>query len=233
MNRRKYLSTVASLSVIPTLSQKKHSDNDDTSESNRCVTINDNTAPFRVPSDDADFVVSGEPDVNVYWKSQQFFNELGYITAQAIARVGGLNIILNEDKQEFIDDYILLHELAHCRGYHHGDGGIVDTNTAWFPSGDRTGTTLEESTREVANSYDAYEIYSEWDIDTLGTLGTEFAQDRLTVNALGTAGKRVASNSNIEDLHIKHSHNGFGSIYDSGPQPDFDNIYAGQFYKSE
>jgi len=230
MNRRRFLTSVGAAAVTAVVGKQQEQEQ---SGPDRCVAIDSDTAPFSVPSDDADFVVSGEQDVDVFWRDQQFFNELGYVTAQAIARVGGLTIILNEDKQAFIDDYILLHELAHCRGYHHGDGGIVDTNTAWFATGDKTGGKLAESTEEVGNSFDAYDIYSEWDVETLGELGGEFAGGDLLVTELGTAGQRFASDSDDEDLHIKHSHEGFGGEYDAGPQPESDNVYAGQFYKAD
>ncbi len=231
MNRRTFLSVASGVIVSPTISGRiSSSDNNDQSDE-FCVQIDDNTSAFRTPSEDPSFVVSGDPDVEVYWKSNDFFEELGYLTAQGIARVGGRVVILNKDDSSFVDDYVLMHELAHCRGYHHGDGGIVNTDTTWFPTGDRTGDKLKESTKEVGESYDAYEIYDQWDVETLGELGVEFAQDNLLVTELGKAGQRFASNSSIEDLHIKNSHNGFGGEYNSGPQPDSDNVYAGRFYK--
>lgn len=86
-------------------------------------------------------------------------------------------------------------------------------------------------TRESTSGLDPEVLHEQWDVETLGELGSEFAQDNLFVDELGTAGKRFASNSSIEDLHIRNSHNGFGGVYDSGPQADSDNVYAGRFYK--
>ena len=180
------------------------------------------------------FTVSGTKPVDVFWRGQEFFDKLGYPFARALGSVGGDTAVLNRDDRGDIDDYTLLHELAHTLGYRHGDGGIVDSDVALFSdAGDRDGTELAGPTRDVADSFDAYDIYEEWDVETLGELGAAFAGDGLLVTELGTAGQRFAANSDVEDIHIKHSHTGFGGVFDAGPQPGSDNIYAGRFYKSD
>jgi len=99
-------------------------------------------------------------------------------------------------------------------------------------TGDRDGTELADPTRDVADSFDAYDIYEEWGVETLGELGVAFAGDDLLMTELGTAGQRFAANSDVKDIHIEHSHDGFGGEFDAGPQPESDNIHAGRFYKS-
>lgn len=230
MRRRTFLSMASStIATSYVLSSSTASNNEENSD--WCVSITDKASQLANPSDEPDFVVSGEKDVEVYWKSQEYFDERGYFFSYGVSNVGGSLIILNKGRLEEINDYVLTHELAHSLGYRHGDGGIVNTDTALFNTGDRTGDTLEESTKDVGNSFDAYEVYKRWNIETLGILGTEFAQDNLLVTELGKAGQRFASNSSVEDLHIKNSHNGFGGKYDSGLQTDSDNVYAGRFYK--
>jgi hypothetical protein len=166
---------------------------------------------------------------------ESYFDDKGYHFARGVANLNGSIITLNNKYIDDMDDYVLLHELAHSLGYRHGDGGIVDIDVALYENTgdrDRSQTELAESTTDVGDSFNAYDIYTAWDIDTLGDLGTEFAQDNMLVTELGTAGQRFASSSPIEDMHIKNSHNGFGGQFDSGPQPDSTNVYAGQFYKS-
>jgi hypothetical protein len=231
MNRRKYLSgIIASQLSIPLIRKSKQYS---TEESDWCITTSTDTSALSFPNRDPDFVVSGSKDVNVYWVSQDFFDDRGYFFAYALAGINGNIIALNKAKKKDIDDYALLHELAHSLGYRHGDGGIVNTNVALFNNtGDRTGKSLEQSTKEVGNSFNSYTIYTEWDINSLGNLGSEFAADDLILSELGEAGKRFASTSSIEDLHIDNSHNGMGGMYNTGNKEDPRNIYAGRFYKS-
>jgi len=184
-------------------------------------------------SGDPAFTVTGTKPVEVYWRGQSFFDERGHFFARALGSVDGDTIVLNRDEQGEIDDYALLHELAHTLGYRHGDGGIVNSDVALSPdTGDRDGTELAGPTRDVADSFEAYDIYEEWDVETLGELGARFAGDGLLVTELGTAGRRFAANSDVEDIHIKHSHDGFGGEFDAGPQPGSENVHAGRFYKS-
>lgn len=231
MNRRKYLSAIVSSQLsVPLL---KNSKQYSTEESDWCITTSTDTSALSFPDRDANFVVSGSKDVNVYWVSQDFFDDRGYFFAHALANINGNTIALNKGNKKYIDDYTLLHELAHSLGYRHGEGGIVNTNVALFNNtGDRTGKLLKESTKDVGNSFDSYTIYNEWNINSLGSLGSEFAQNDLVLSELGESGKRFASTSSIEDLHIDNSHNGMGGIYNNEPQEDPRNIYAGRFYKS-
>jgi hypothetical protein len=230
MNRRTFLSVASGVMVTPhALNSTTSSDNEENSD--WCASISDNASQLANPSGEPDFIVSGEKDVEVYWKPQEYFDERGYFFSYAVSNVGGSLITLNKGRRAEINDYVLTHELAHSLGYRHGDGGIVNTDTALSDTGDRTGDTLEESTKDVGNSFDAYEVYERWDVGVLGDLGVEFAQDNLLVTELGKAGQRFASNSSVEDIHIRNSHNGFGGKYDSGPQPKSKNVYAGRFYK--
>jgi len=179
------------------------------------------------------FTVTGTKTVDVFWRGQGFFDERGHFFARALGSVGGDTIVLNRDERGEIDDYTLLHELAHTLGYRHGSGGIVNSDVALSAdTGDRDGTELADPTRDVADSFDGYDIYEEWGVETLGDLGVAFAGDDLLVSELGTAGQRFAANSDVEDIHIKHSHDGFGGEFDAGPQPGSENVHAGRFYKS-
>jgi hypothetical protein len=230
MNRRTFLSVASGAMVTPhTLNSTTSSDNEENSD--WCASISDDASQLANPSGEPDFIVSGEKDVEVYWKPQEYFDERGYFFSYAVSNVGGSLITLNKGRLEEINDYVLLHELAHSLGYRHGDGGIVNTDTALRNTGDRMGNGLKKSTKDVGNSFDAYRIYNQWGVETLGELGVEFAQDNLLVTELGKAGERFASNSSVEDLHIRNSHNGFGGKYDSGLQPNSNNVYAGRFYK--
>lgn len=231
MDRRKYLSgIIASQLSIPLVRKSKQYG---TEESDFCITTSTDTSPLSFPDRDPNFVVSGSKDINIYWVSQDFFDDRGYFFAHALADINGNTIALNKGNKNDIDDYTLLHELAHSLGYRHGEGGIVNTDVALFNNtGDRNGKSLKQSTKDVGNSFNAYTIYTEWDINSLGNLGSEFAADDLILSELGEAGKRFASTSSIEDLHIDNSHNGMGGIYNSGHQEDPRNIYAGRFYKS-
>jgi len=231
MNRRKYLSVIISSQLsVPLLRKSKQYS---TEESDWCITTSTDTSALSFPDTDPDFTVLGSKNVDVYWKSQDFFDARGYFFAHAVANVGGTTIALNKGNSQYIDDYVILHELAHSLGYRHGDGGIVNTDVALFEdNGDRSGDTLQSPTKDVGRSFDAYDIYSEWDVETLGKLGASFAQNNLLVSELGEAGKRFASNSTIEDIHIKNSHNGFGGIHDTTIKSNPTNVYAGHFYKS-
>jgi hypothetical protein len=243
MHRRPFLSSVAAAAatVASPISVRSVSESESESESDSraewCATEaqsepeSNPTQPLA--SGEPSFTVTGTKSVDVYWRGQGFFDERGHFFARALGSVGGDTIVLNSDEQGEIDDYALLHELAHTLGYRHGDGGIVNSDVALFSdNGDRDGTELAEPTRDVADSFDGYGIYEEWGIETLGELGVAFAGDDLLVTELGTAGERFAANSDVEDIHIEHSHDGFGGEFDAGPQPGSDNIHAGRFYKS-
>jgi hypothetical protein len=243
MHRRPFLSSVATAAatVASPISVRSVSESESESESDSraewCATEaqsepeSNPTQPLA--SGDPAFTVSGRKSVDVFWRGQEFFDKRGHFFARALGSVGGDTIVLNSDERAEIDDYSLLHELAHTLGYRHGDGGIVDSDVALFSdNGDRDGTELAEPTRDVADSFDGYGIYEEWGIETLGELGVAFAGDDLLVTELGTAGERFAANSDVEDIHIEHSHDGFGGEFDAGPQPGSDNIHAGRFYKS-
>lgn len=232
MNRREYVSTLATTTLSIGVLQNKES-SDKNSESNWCITTPEKESTLAFPDTDPDFTVLGSKNVDVYWKSQDFFDARGYFFADAVANVGGNIIALNKGNSQYIDDYVMLHELAHSLGYRHGDGGIVNTNVALFKdNGDRSGDTLQSPTKDVGKSFDAYNLYTEWDVETLGELGASFAQNNLLVSELGEAGKRFASNNSIEDIHIKNSHNGFGGIHDTTIKSNPTNVYAGHFYKS-
>jgi len=242
MHRRPFLSSVATTTatVASPISVRSVSESESKSGSDSgaewCATEaqsepeSNPTQPLA--SGEPSFTVTGTKSVDVYWRGQGFFDERGHFFAFALGSVGGDTVVLNSDERAEIDDYSLLHELAHTLGYRHGDGGIVDSDVALFSSGDRNGSGLAEPTRAVADSFDAYELYEEWDVGTLGELGGAFAGDELLITELGTAGQRFASDSEVEDVHIEHSHNGFGGEFDAGPQPASDNIHAGRFYKS-
>jgi len=245
MHRRPFLSSVAATAatVASPISVRSVSDTESGSESGSepewCATEDqsesgsgsESTQPLA--SGDPAFTVSGTNPVDVFWRGQEFFDKRGYFFARALGSVGGDAVVLNRDERTEIDDYALLHELAHTLGYRHGDGGIVNSDVALFSgNGDRDGTELADPTRDVADSFDGYDIYEEWGIETLGELGGAFAGDELLMTELGTAGQRFAANSDVEDIHIEHSHEGFGGEFDAGPQPGSDNIHAGRFYKS-
>jgi len=246
MNRRTFLSSVGTaVSVLASArggikpSHDSRSDSGSGSEPEWCATKHKSESGSGsgsaqpLASGDPAFTVSGTKPVDVFWRGQEFFDERGYFFARALGSVGGNTIVLNRDERTEIDDYALLHELAHTLGYRHGDGGIVSSDVALFSGrGDRDGTKLADPTRDVADSFDAYGIYEEWDVEALGELGVAFAGDDLLMTELGTAGERFAANSDVEDIHIKHSHDGFGGVFDAGPQPGSENIHAGRFYKS-
>lgn len=244
MHRRTFLSSVAasvSVSVVASpISVRSEPDTESGSGSDAewCATEHKSeseSGPGQpLASGDPAFTVSGTKSVDVFWRGQEFFDKRGYFFARALGSVDGDTIVLNRDEQGEIDDYALLHELAHTLGYRHGDGGIVNSDVALSPdTGDRDGTELAGPTRDVADSFEAYDIYEEWDVETLGELGARFAGDGLLVTELGTAGRRFAANSDVEDIHIKHSHAGFGGVFAVGPQPGSDNVHAGRFYKSD
>jgi len=246
MHRRKFLSSVGvGVSIVTSpIPVRSVSDTESGSESGSepewCATEaqsetgvgSESTQPLA--SGDPAFTVSGTNAVDVFWRGQEFFDKRGYFFARALGSVGGDAVVLNRDERTEIDDYALLHELAHTLGYRHGDGGIVNSDVALFSDkGDRDGAELAEPTRDVADSFDGYGIYEEWGIETLGELGVAFAGDDLLVTELGTAGQRFAANSDVEDVHIRHSHGGFGGVFDRGPQPGSENVHAGRFYKSD
>jgi len=243
MHRRRFLLSVpasigVAVSPIPVRSESDtESGSESGSESEWCATEDqsgsgsESTQPLA--SGDPAFTVTGTKPVDVFWRGQAFFDERGHFFAYALGSVDGDTVVLNRDERTEIDDYALLHELAHTLGYRHGDGGIVNSDVALFSDdGDRDGTELADPTRDVADSFDAYDIYEQWGIKTLGELGVAVAGDDLLVTELGTAGERFAANSDVEDIHIKHSHDGFGGKFDAGPQPGSENIHAGRFYKS-
>jgi len=246
MHRRTFLSSttasVVAVSPIPTRSEsdtESESEVGSGSEPEWCATEDQSESGSEsesaqpLASGDPAFTVSGTNPVDVFWRGQEFFDKRGYFFARALGSVGGDAVVLNRDERTEIDDYALLHELAHTLGYRHGDGGIVNSDVAVFSdTGDRDGTELADPTRDVADSFDAYDIYEEWDVETLGDLGVAFAGDDLLMTELGTAGERFAANSDVEDIHIKHSYDGFGGVFDAGPQPGSENIHAGRFYKS-
>lgn len=237
MNRRTFLSSISSITLTSyiTQTQTQTENESETSTESKCIVRGHTYSALSEPDSDPDFTVSGKKDVNVYWMPESYFDDKGHHFARAIADLNGSIITLNKKYIEEIDDYVLLHELAHSLGYQHGDGGIVNSDVALYENtGDRdqSQTELAESTTDVGNSFDAYDIYTAWDVVTLGVLGTEFAQDNMLVTELGTAGQRFASSRSIEDMLIKNSHNGFGGQFDSGLQADSTNVYAGQFYKS-
>jgi len=242
MNRRTFLSSVgAVVSVLASArggvkpSPGSRSESGSGSESEWCATEHKTESESAQPlaSGDPAFTVSGTKPVDVFWRGQEFFDERGHFFARALGSIDGDTIVLNRDERGEIDDYGLMHELAHTLGHRHGDGGIVNSDVALFSdNGDRDGTELADPTRDVADSFDGYDIYEEWDVETLGELGVAFAGDDLLVTELGTAGERFAANSDVEDIHIKHSHAGFGGAFDAGPQPGSENIHAGRFYKS-
>lgn len=244
MHRRTFLSSIAgsvsiAASPIPVLfNSDTESGSESGSDPEWCATEHKSeseSGPGQpLASGDPAFTVSGTKSVDVFWRGQEFFDKRGYFFARALGSVDGDTIVLNRDEQGEIDDYALLHELAHTLGYRHGDGGIVNSDVALSPdTGDRDGTELAGPTRDVADSFEAYDIYEEWDVETLGELGARFAGDGLLVTELGTAGRRFAANSDVEDIHIKHSHTGFGGVFAVGPQPGSDNVHAGRFYKSD
>jgi len=240
MYRRTFLSSVtATVGTIATSPVPMRSKSDiksgSGSEPEWCATEPQTESESAQPlaSGDPAFTVSGTKTVDVFWRGQGFFDERGHFFARALGSVGGDTIVLNRDRRTEIDDYTLIHELAHTLGYRHGDGGIVNSDVALFSDkGDRDGTELADPTRDVADSFDAYDIYEEWGVETLGDLGVAFAGDDLLVSELGTAGERFAANSDVEDIHIEHSHDGFGGEFDAGPQPGSENVHAGRFYKS-
>jgi len=223
MHRRTFLSSVtATVGTIATspipVRSKSDTESGSGSEPEWCATEPQTESESAQPlaSGDPAFSVSGTKPVDVFWRDQEFFDKRGYFFARALGSVGGNTIVLNRDERTDVDDYSLLHELAHTLGYRHGDGGIVNSDVALFAGrGDRDGTKLADPTRDVADSFDAYDIYESWDIETLGKLGVAFAGDDLLVTELGTAGERFAANSDVEDIHIRHSHAGFGGEFDA------------------
>ena len=236
VQRRRFLELIATASVtsgITGMSSSTNKTDTEVTDDDRCVVNTDTTSALSDTASKSTFTGSGTKDVDVFWESGGFFSAIGHKYAYATAHLGGSVIKLNERYADQITDYTLLHELAHTLGYEHGDGGIVNLSTAIYTGaeGDKGGRTLEQSTTDVGESFDAYDVYTDWDVTTLGELGASFAQEELLIGELGTAGNRFAANSTIEDVHITHSHDGFGGKFSSGPQSDSSNVYAGRFYK--
>jgi hypothetical protein len=250
MNRRTFLTSLTSICVPATVnynSQRNRSRETDThsntkstaskeQEENWCesVTTDSNLQPLRTPSDTRSFTVTGSKTVTVYWKPDVFFQEAGFPFAYAVATVAGDEIFLNKSKKSNINEYTILHELAHNLGYEHGDGGIVNTSVALdSTTGDRKTDrkSLNDVTIDVATSFNGYNHITDWDIETLGTIGTDFAQGNTGIEQLSTTGKLFATVSPREDIYITTSHNGFGGVYEDTYNPNPENIYIGHFYK--
>lgn len=228
MYRREFLTTAASVGALgascPVAAES--------AECHWCAAPTPKGSPLRDPGTDPSFTITGTRPIEVYWQPQSYFDDWGYPFARGGAIIGGNRIVLNRDRADSIDDYTILHELAHCLGYRHGDGGIVDTDTALYAdTGDRRGTTLATPTRDVATSFDAYFLIERWTANVLGELVTAFGQGDIPAVQLGTAVTRYAGESRLEDIYIRHSFDGFGGQFPEGYRPDPQNVYAGQFYK--
>jgi hypothetical protein len=210
----------------------------DTEGADNWCAVNDipeDVGALQTPPGDPSFTVTGEKSVSVYWQSGEYFKRNGLVGAQGVANLGGDLILLNRAQADSIDDYILLHELAHSLGFRHGDDdGIVDTDVALWPDrGDKAPTTdrLAPSTQAVASAFDAYRWIPSWDRDTLTYLRSEFDSGATGFKQLSRAALEFAAASVDEELYISHSHNGLGGVHDAGFQPTSDIVHAGQFYK--
>lgn len=195
-----------------------------------CATIDEPpTAPL---GDNESFTVTGSKDVHIHWRSNDWFGEQGYKDAIALGIVNGTQSYLNKSRIDDINDYVVMHELAHNLGYRHGDDdGIVAPLTAQLHVGDKDANVpLADSTRDVVASFDAYQLMDEWTADELGEITTAFAAGETKAVQLGHAVTKFASGDAPSGAFIRHSCDGFGGEFASGYRVNPEHVFAGHFY---
>jgi hypothetical protein len=246
MHRRNFLSTVGGAILTSGGLATGHStaDNDggDDDSDKWCIAESnaadvDDGAPL-TPTDDPDFVVDGSAakSINVHWRPEATFADLGFPFAHGYATIGGETIYLNSGAQSEINHYTLLHELAHNLGYRHGDGGVVDPDVALFANtGDRSpGGELAASTRDVAQTFAGLRHIDsgDWGIGMLGDLGSDFAAGGTGISQLGLAGSEFASpdGQQREEVYFTDSYDGFGGRFKTGYRDGAANVLTGRYY---
>jgi hypothetical protein len=247
MHRRNFLSTVGGAvfmsGVLATGHTTADSDEEDDDDSDKwCISEvrsedAGDGAPL-TPTDDPDFVVDGSAakSINVHWRPESVFADLGFPFAHAYAIIGGEIIYLNSGAHSEINHYTLLHELAHSLGYRHGDGGIVNTDVALFAdTGDRSPDgELAASTRDVAQTFAGLRHIDsgEWDVETLGDLGSDFAAGGTGISQLGIAGSEfaMADGQQREEVYFESDYDGFGGRFETGYRDDAANVLTGRYY---
>jgi hypothetical protein len=243
MHRREFLMTAGGVMLTTGVFTTGHSPADADGDIDKwCIAESDaaetgDGAPL-TPTDDPDFVVddSAAKSVNVYWRPGSVFADLGFPFARGYATIGGETIYLNSGAQSEINHYTVLHELAHSLGYRHGDGGVVDPDVALFAdTGDRSpGGGLAASTRDVAQTFTGLRHIdsSEWDVETLGDLGSDFAAGGTGISQLGIAGQAfaMADGQQREEVYFTDSYGGFGGRFETGYRDDAANVLTGRYY---
>lgn len=184
--------------------------------------------------DEPTFVAAGvDKDVRFYWRPSEYFADIGYPDVLAVAVINGDQVSLNADRRPDIDDYVILHELAHTLGYRHEDDrGIVQPITALLSQvGDRPPEVpLKESTNDVVSSFQAY-AKMEWTADDLGVVTNAYGEGETRAAQLGHAVTQFGlSGSAATGAYIKHSFDGFGGRFKPGWRPNPENVLAGHFY---
>jgi hypothetical protein len=253
MYRREYLTMAGGVALTPGafFSEKTTTNNDGDGDGDSgdnddpwCVTETPSAAAPLTPTDDPDFVVesadsgagSATTPVEVHWRPESEFADLGFPFAYAFATVGGETVYLNSGAESEIDHYTLLHELAHSLGYRHGDGGVVNTDVALFPStGDRSpGGELAASTRDVAQTFARLRHIDsgEWGVETLADLGADFAAGGTGISQLGIAGGEfaMADGQQREEVYFESDYDGFGGRFESGYRENQETVLTGRYY---
>jgi hypothetical protein len=132
-------------------------------------------------------------DVTIYWVTGDVFDNKGFPFARGLALLNGDKILLNDTYKQFIGTLTLHHELAHCLGFQHGDGGIVNLSNSQGPRNDhKSGVSLAKSTKGVAQVFEGFRYFS-WDISDLGYAGRLYSSGELTLRQLGYGGRKYAS----------------------------------------